>query len=84
MWAGKLIGFPVEEGKIKLIIFGLTWCGRQGYSLKWDLCLGGNARGQQNLGVDKNFVKRTNQWEFVTLWLMLQNEAKKKENLQYT
>ena len=37
---------------------------------------------QQNFGVDKNFVKRTNQWEFVRLWLMLQSKAKKKENLQ--
>ena len=51
--------FLVEEGKIKLIIFGLSWCGRQGIPwneiFAWEVMQG---EKQQNLGVvDNKFCK---------------------------
>ena len=71
--------------KEKLNWLFLGWLGVEDKVIPWNEIFAWVAmqgERQQNLGVDKNFVKRTNQWEFVTLWLILQNEAKKKENLQ--
>ena len=71
--------------KEKLNWLFLGWLGVEDKVIPWNEIFAWVAmqgERQQNLGVDKNFVKRTNQWEFVRLWLMLQSEAKKKENLQ--
>ena len=73
----------MKKEKLNWLFFG--WLGVEDKAIPWNEIFAWVAmqgERQQNLGVDKNFVKRTNQWEFVRLWLMLQSEAKKKENLQ--
>ena len=94
IFVGKLSQHPILSWKVNWISFlkkgKLNWLflsciGVKGKAIPWNEIFSWEAmQGRDNkiwVLLTTNFVKCTNQWEFVRLWLMLQSEAKKKREL---